>query len=306
MTSTDTTMKDKLESTTPRRKPAVGKWSANVVLTFVGVVVLIPALWMMIAPSKDREGLVKLNPLAFGSFSSYATRWQNLLLFDNGVITTWIKNSVVYCVAIVIISVFTSLMAGFALAAINIRFKRAILIVIMIAMIIPAVALVMPLFVWMDKLHLTDTAIGLILVSSLYPFGVFLSYIHFSTVVPRELYEAAKIDGCGYFKIFRKIALPISKGLIGLISFFAFTGAWNNFFVPQVLILTEDKAPLSSGLTILFNATPAFTGNSSSILPIERSEIALSAMLITVPIIILFLFSQKFLSRGMLAGSVKS
>jgi multiple sugar transport system permease protein len=175
----------------------------------------------------------------------------------------------------------------------------------MISMIIPAVALIMPLFVWMDVLHLTDSAIGLILVSSLYPFGVFLSYIHFSTVVPRELYEAAKIDGCGYFRIFQRIGLPLSKGLIGLISFFAFTGAWNNFFLPQVLILSQEKHPLSSGLAILFTATPAFSGNSASILPIERSEIALSALLITVPVIILFLMSQRFLSRGMLAGAVK-
>jgi multiple sugar transport system permease protein len=288
-----------------RRKIQVSKWIVNFTLTFIAVIVLIPALWMIIAPSKDREGLVNLNPLAFGSFSSYITRWQNLLLFDDGAVLSFVKNSVVYTLAIVIISVLTSLMAGFSLAAINIRFKRVIIIIIMIAMIIPAVALIMPLFVWMDVLHLTDSAIGLILVSSLYPFGVFLSYIHFSTVVPRELYEAAKIDGCGYFRIFQRIGLPLSKGLIGLISFFAFTGAWNNFFLPQVLILSQEKHPLSSGLAILFTATPAFSGNSASILPIERSEIALSALLITVPVIILFLMSQRFLSRGMLAGAVK-
>jgi multiple sugar transport system permease protein len=173
-------------------------------------------------------------------------------------------------------------------------------------MIIPQVALVMPMFIWVNKLGLTDTELGLILASSFYPFGVFLSYIHFTTVIPKELYEAARIDGCGYWKIFFKVALPISKTLAATISFFAFVGTWNNFFLPQVFMLSGEKQPLASGLTILFTNTPAFSGNSSAILPIERSEIALSAIIMTLPIIVLFLVSQRFLSRGMLAGSVKS
>jgi multiple sugar transport system permease protein len=102
------------------------------------------------------------------------------------------------------------------------------------------------------------------------------------------------------------VALPVSKSLAGIVAFFSFLGAWNSFFLPQVFILSGEKHPLSSGLTLLFTNTPAFSGNSSAILPIERSEIALSAMVITLPIILLFLFSQRFLSRGMLAGSVKS
>ena len=261
---------------------------------------------MTIAPSKDRAELVSMSPLGFGSFESYITRWQNLLLYDEGAMLRWIENSLWYTSATVILSTVMALLGGFALAAINIKFKRQILILIMIAMIIPTVALVMPMFVWINTLGLSDTELGLILASSLYPFGVYLSYIHFSTVIPKELYEAAKIDGCGYFKIFRKIAIPISKSLVGILAFFSFVGSWNNFFLPQVLILSGEKHPLSSGLTLLFTNTPAFSGNSSAILPIERSEIALSAIIMVIPIAVLFIVSQKFLSRGMLAGSVKS
>jgi multiple sugar transport system permease protein len=261
---------------------------------------------MTIVPSKDRAELVSMSPMSFGSFGSYITRWQNLLLYDEGAMLRWIENSIWYTSVTVILSTTMALLGGFALAAINIKFKRQILILIMIAMIIPQVALVMPMFVWINTLGLTDTELGLILASSLYPFGVYLSYIHFSTVIPRELYEAAKIDGCGYFKIFRKIAIPISKSLVGILAFFSFVGSWNNFFLPQVLILSGEKHPLSSGLTLLFTNTPAFSGNSSAILPIERSEIALSAIIMVIPIAVLFIVSQKFLSRGMLAGSVKS
>jgi multiple sugar transport system permease protein len=289
-----------------KKRTTVGAISSHMILLFIAILLLIPALWMTIVPSKDRAELVSMSPMSFGSFGSYITRWQNLLLYDEGAMLRWIENSIWYTSVTVILSTTMALLGGFALAAINIKFKRQILILIMIAMIIPQVALVMPMFVWINTLGLTDTELGLILASSLYPFGVYLSYIHFSTVIPRELYEAAKIDGCGYFKIFRKIAIPISKSLVGILAFFSFVGSWNNFFLPQVLILSGEKHPLSSGLTLLFTNTPAFSGNSSAILPIERSEIALSAIIMVIPIAVLFIVSQKFLSRGMLAGSVKS
>ena len=294
------------EKASKKKRTTVGAISSNAILLFIAIVLLIPALWMTITPSKDRAELVTMSPLGFGSFESYITRWQNLLLYDEGAMLRWIENSIWYTSATVILSTTMALLAGFALAAINIKFKRQILILIMIAMIIPTMALVMPMFVWINTLGLSDTELGLILASSLYPFGVYLSYIHFSTVIPRELYEAAKIDGCGYFKIFRKIAIPVSKSLVGILAFFSFVGSWNNFFLPQVLILSGEKHPLSSGLTLLFTNTPAFSGNSSAILPIERSEIALSAIIMVIPIAVLFIVSQKFLSRGMLAGSVKS
>jgi multiple sugar transport system permease protein len=306
MTTTVNT-KIKVSDKSPDKKAfSFGKLATNFTLVFIAAVLLVPALWMTIAPSKDRAQLVSFSPLKFGSFGSYLTRWRNLMQYDNEVLIRWIENSFWYTLGIVLLSTTMSLLGGFALAATNIKFKRQILMLVMIAMIIPGIALVMPMFIWVNKLGLTDTELGLILASSLYPFGVFLSYIHFSTVIPKELYEAAKIDGCGYFKIFWKVALPISKSLAGIVAFFSFVGAWNNFFLPQVFILSGEKHPLSSGLTLLFTNTPAFSGNSSAILPIERSEIALSAMVITLPIILLFLFSQRFLSRGMLAGSVKS
>jgi multiple sugar transport system permease protein len=289
-----------------KKRTTVGAISSNALLIFIAIVLLIPALWMTIAPSKDRAELVTMSPLGFGTFESYITRWQNLLLYDEGAMLRWIENSIWYTSATVILSTTMALLGGFALAAINIKFKRQILILIMIAMIIPTISLVMPTFVWLNVLGLTDTELGLILASSLYPFGVYLSYIHFSTVIPRELYEAAKIDGCGYFKIFRKVALPVSKSLAGIVAFFSFLGAWNSFFLPQVFILSGEKHPLSSGLVILFTNVKAFCGCEPTLLPIFRSEIALSALILITPTIFLFIFAQRFLSRGMLAGSVKS
>jgi ABC-type maltose transport system permease subunit len=77
-------------------------------------------------------------------------------------------------------------------------------------MLVPPMALVVPIFVLMDAISLMDKPISVILVSSLYPFGVFLSYIYYSTTIPKELYESARLDGCNDFRLFTKIALPLS------------------------------------------------------------------------------------------------
>jgi multiple sugar transport system permease protein len=94
--------------------------------------------------------------------------------------------------------------------------------------------------------------------------------------------------------------------LAGIVAFFSFLGAWNSFFLPQVFILSGEKHPLSSGLVVLFTNVKAFCGCEPTLLPIFRSEIALSALILITPTIFLFIFAQRFLSRGMLAGSVKS
>ena len=97
-------------------------------------------------------------------------------------------------------------------------------------------ALVVPIFILMDKISLMDNPWAVILVSSLYPFGAFLSYIYYSTTIPKELYESARLDGCNDFRLFTKIALPLSWPLISLLAFFAFIGNWANYFLPYILL----------------------------------------------------------------------
>jgi multiple sugar transport system permease protein len=153
---TSVTPKPVVKANKSKKRISVGSISSNALLLFIAIVLLIPAVWMSIAPSKDRAELVTMAPLGFGSFESYITRWQNLLLYDDGAMLRWIENSLWYTSATVILSTVMALLGGFALAAVNIRFKRQILILIMIAMIIPTIALVMPMFVWINTLGLTE------------------------------------------------------------------------------------------------------------------------------------------------------
>ena len=285
----------------------VGRTGVWVVLLVYGLLSVVPMVWLLIAPSKTAAQLNNDAPFSFGSFANYGSAWEHLLTFQDGVLVHWLLNSVVYTVAIVLLSCVSAILAGYALAATAIPFKRTLLIVTLVAMIIPPVALVIPLFIEISNAQLFDTPAAVILTSSFYPFGVFLAYIYFTTSSPKELYEAAKVDGAGEFATLWRIALPLSKGLFGMLAFFSFSASWVNYFLPYVLLGSAENYTLPVGLGVLFSSTPALNpGNGAQQSVIGRPEIALAGLIVAIPILIVFLLSSRLLVRGVLAGSVKS
>jgi multiple sugar transport system permease protein len=289
-----------------RQESRIWTWIINTWLVLFAFVSVIPMIWLLLAPSKEDAEITTRHPLAFGSFGNYIKAWKNLQFFDDGVMLQWVINSIWYTAAIVVIATVTASMAGFVLSASRIKFKRAFLISTLITMLVPPMALVVPVFILMDKISLMDKPLAVILVSSLYPFGVFLSYIYYSTTIPKELYESARLDGCNDFRLFSKIALPLSWPLISLLAFFAFIGNWANYFLPYILLPSSENYTLPIGLGFLFYSTPAINpGVGATSVPIYKPEIALAGVLIALPIMIVFLISQKRLVRGMLAGSIK-
>jgi multiple sugar transport system permease protein len=289
-----------------RQESRIWTWVVNTWLIFFAFVSVIPMIWLLLAPSKEDAEITTRHPLAFGSFGNYLKAWKNLQFFDDGVMFTWVINSLWYTASIVLIATVTASMAGFVLSASSIRFKRSFLVSTLITMLVPPMALVVPIFILMDQISLMDKPLAVILVSSLYPFGVFLSYIYYTTTIPKELYESARLDGCNDFRLFTKIALPLSWPLISLLAFFAFIGNWANYFLPYILLPSSENYTLPIGLGFLFYSTPAINpGVGATSVPIYKPEIALAGVLIALPIMIVFLISQKRLVRGMLAGSIK-
>jgi multiple sugar transport system permease protein len=289
-----------------RQESRVWTWVINTWLIFFAMVSVIPMIWLLLAPSKEDAEITTRHPLAFGSFGNYLKAWKNLQFFDDGVMLQWVINSIWYTASIVLIATVTASMAGFVLSASSIRFKRSFLVSTLITMLVPPMALVVPIFILMDQISLMDKPLAVILVSSLYPFGVFLSYIYYTTTIPKELYESARLDGCNDFRLFSRIALPLSWPLISLLAFFAFIGNWANYFLPYILLPSSENYTLPIGLGFLFYSTPAINpGVGATSVPIYKPEIALAGVLIALPIMIVFLISQKRLVRGMLAGSIK-
>ena len=279
-------------------------------LAILGIFVLIgiiPMVWLALAPSKTGPELQSLSPFAFGSIDNYFLAWDNLQSFASAVILRWTFNSFFYTSVIVFVSVSSATLAGFVLAATRFPFKRAWLIITLLAMLIPPVALVLPLFIEIKTLGLFDSPWAVMLTSSFFPFGTFLAYIFYATAIPKELYDAAKIDGCDEYRTFWWVARPLAKPLIATLAFFAFVGTWTNYFLPFVLLGSTENYTLPLGLGVLFSSTPALNpGVGASQLPIGRPEVALAGLLVAIPILVVFLLSTRFLVRGMLDGGVKS
>ena len=289
-----------------RQESRWGTGLVNTWLVFFAVVSIVPMIWLLLAPTKTDPDLTNKNPLMFGRLGGYIDAWKNLQYFDNGVVFKWALNSIWYTAAIVVIATISASLAGFVLTASNLRFKKVYLISTLIMMLVPPMALVVPVFVLMDKLSLMDNPISVILVASLYPFGTFLAYIYYSTTIPKELYESARLDGCNDFRLYSRIALPLSWPLVSLLAFFAFIGNWANYFLPYILLPSSEHYTLPIGLGFLFYSTPAINpGIGATSVPIYKPEIALAGVLIALPIMIVFPFSQKRLVRGMLSGSIK-
>jgi multiple sugar transport system permease protein len=139
---------------------------------------------------------------------------------------------------------------------------------------------------------------------SFYPFGVYLAYIYFSTALPPDLLAAARVDGCTEFGAFRRVALPLAMPIIALVGFFGFVSSWTNYFLPYVMLPQSDQYPVQVGLGLLLTSVPQFNPTAGAA-SVSRPELALATLLAITPLLVVFLFAQRFLIAGMLSGATK-
>jgi multiple sugar transport system permease protein len=276
-----------------------------VILFGFAVFCVIPLIWLVLAPTNTDAQLLDGGPMSFGSWDRLALAWQHLADYNDGVMYKWMLNSVYYTIVPLIVSVVVALLAGYALATMRFHGRKLILLITLIAMVLPATAVVLPLFLEINAVHLTNTAASVILPASFYPFGVYLTFIYFATSLPKELLEAARIDGCSEVKLFLHIALPLAKPVVALVAFFSFVTQWNNYFLPYVMLSEDAKYNLPVGLGSLLASTPAIKTTGGTFLPITHPEGALAGLIVVAPVALLFLFFQRFLVRGILTGSTK-
>jgi multiple sugar transport system permease protein len=277
----------------------------GLLLVLLLVFFVLPALWLLLAPTKTATELVNDSPLSFGSFGNLVRAWQHLTGFENGVLFTWLRNSAVYAVGALVLTLLTSIPAGYALALSKFRGRKLLLTVTLIVMIMPSSALVLPIFLELNVVGLVGTVWSIILPFSFYPFGVYLVYIYFATSLPRDLLSAARLDGATEWQIFTRVALPLAKPVVGLVAFFSFVGNWNNFFLPYLVLPSSNQFPIQVGLNQLLSSTPSFNPVAGAGLDITSPELALAIIIAILPVLVIFLFSQRTLVSGMLAGATK-
>jgi len=282
----------------------LGRATAMLVLLTFAAFFIVPLIWLLIAPSKTDRQLLLDPPFALGSLNTLLDNWNSLVAFQGGLLWTWIGNSAFYCVAALAITLITSIPAGYAMALTEFRGRRALLAVTLVVMLVPSTALVLPVFLELSAVKLIGNPLAAILPFSFFPFGVYLTYIYFSTAISRDLLDAARIDGASELQVFARIAMPLATPVIALVGFFNFTGNWNNYFLPYVM-LPGRKAPIQVGLAELLSNVPQFNPTNAASTTISLSALALATIIAIAPVMLVFLFAQRFLVTGMTAGGTK-
>jgi multiple sugar transport system permease protein len=286
----------------PRR--FLGRVAAFVIAGVFVLFFVIPIAWLLLAGTKTSRQLLLNNPFSFGSFGTIVDNWNALAGFQQGIIWTWLGNSAVYSVSALAITLIVSIPAGYALALTDFRLRRPLLIITLIVMLIPNTALVLPVFLEVSSVHLVGTPLAVILPFSFFPFGVYLTYIYFSTSISRDLLDAARIDGAGELRVFAQVAMPLATPVIALVGFFNFTSNWNNYFLPFVME-PGGKSPIQVGLAELLSNVALFNPTSAGSVTIQLPVLAMATLVSVAPVLIIFLFSQRFLVTGMTAGGTK-
>lgn len=278
-----------------------------ILLTFA-VFFIAPVVWLLLAPTKSDEALITSSPFSFGDFHHVVLAWRHLDAFSDHIFRRWIGNTLYYALSATAITLAVSVPAGYGLAIGRFPGRKLILSLTLVVMIMPAAALVLPIFLELDAMHLIGRSLSVILPFAFFPFGVYLAYIYYQTALPPELLDAARVDGATELQTFLRVALPLAKPVVALVFFFSFVSDWNNFFLPYVVLADSDQYPITVGLSNLLASTPSFNpavGGGGQSVNIFKPELALATLLAVVPVAIVFLFSQRALVRGLVGGAVK-
>jgi N,N'-diacetylchitobiose transport system permease protein len=273
------------------------KLTLNATGIAVAVVTLFPIFWMVSTAFKPATEIYSLTPRALPAHPTLSN-FRSVL---NGSVIgmpywTFLRNSLVVTVASVVVSSLIALLAAIAVARFRFRFRTTYLIMLLIVQMLPQQALVIALFLDFRRVNLLDSLLGLVLLYITFSLPVTIWMLrNFVAAVPRELEEAAAIDGAGPLTVFWKVLLPlVAPGLVTT-SVFAFIFAWNEF-VFATTFLGTDQAKYTLPVYVTY-----FFGKGS----VDWGAIMAASLLFTLPVMVFFLIVQRRLRTGLLAGAVK-
>lgn len=210
-------------------------------------------------------------------------------------ITRYFANSMIVALLTTLGQVIISGLAGYAFARLNFKYKNFWFFVILVTMMVPPQVNIIPLFFLMRELHLVNTFPALILPGLFGGFGVFLMRQYFLSL-PKDLEEAAKIDGCNIFQTFFKIGLPLALPAVVTLTIFTFVTTWNSFMWPLIITNSESMRTLPVGLAI-------FKGNFREIT--MWGDLLACSVICTIPVIAIFFLGKKYFLSDLLSGAIK-
>jgi multiple sugar transport system permease protein len=274
----------------------LGRATVNIVVGIAVLYTLLPALWLVLAASKNSDALFGSNVLSFGDFSFFQNL-SDLFAMDSGIYTRWYVNSLLYAVVGAGISAMVSVACGYAFDKYQFRHKEKLFGLVLAAVMVPQTVLALPLYLMASTAGLVNTFWAVFIPVLFNPFGVYLGRIFSQGYVPDEVLEAARVDGAGELTRYVRVALRMLGPGIVTVFLFQLTAIWNNFFLPMVMLSDQKLYPVSLGL---------YAWNSSATVSPEYYPVVIMGSLLAVlPLIVAFLVLQRFWRSGLTAGAVK-
>lgn len=278
----------------------------NFVLTFVLIVVAYPMIYVVSAsfssPDAVSSGQVYLWPVDF-SLIGYR------IVFSYRNVWVGFANSVFYTITSTSFSMFMSVLLAYPLSRKTYQGRKVALKILAISMMVGAGLI--PHYILMSNLHLTNTRLGIIINGCLSIYNAMIIRSYFQTNIPVELIEAARLDGCSELRALFRIVLPLSKAVLAVVCLYYAVGVWNNYFEAMIYLRDPDKYPLQVFLRDIL------TASNVDITQVEDVELAMEmasaaevmkyALIIitSVPVVSAYPFVQKFFEKGVMIGSVK-
>lgn len=255
-------------------------------LTLLGLLFLVPLLWPVLASINTSASLAVKIP-AHPSLVNYIT------IISNGLVIPPFTNSAIMAVSTMVLVVILAGLAAYPLSRFQFPFKGMLMLGVLFASALPILALVTPLYAMYVTLNLVDTLQGVILffVASALPFSIWLMK-NFLDSVPYELEEAAWIDGASTFTALIRIVLPLSAPGISVVAVWSFLGAWTNFFVPLILLQSQELLPASVHIYTFFGSYGQ----------VNYGQLAAYAMLYALPAVALYTLVSRFFVKGISGG----
>ena len=264
------------------------KFSTHLISVHFVIITDIPIIWIFdIAFSPG-------NALGGEIGDSFSTEHFSKIL-EGDSFWIWFVNSLIVSIGTSLLGLTIAIPAGYAFSRYKFTGRDVSMFAFLLVQMFPGIIILVPYFLVMKTLGLLNTHLGLILaycVTAL-PLCVWMLKGFFDTI-PRELEEAATLDGCNQFQVFTKVVLPLSKPAIAVTALFSFLAAWNEFLLALTFNTSNDMYTLPVGLASLISSTGQAWG-----------DFAAASLLVSLPVALLFLFFQKFLIEGLSAGGVK-
>lgn len=252
-----------------------------------------PFYWMFIIATRDKSGAFHVPPLLTPS-NQFVANFKRAL--EQSDFFHALGNSAIVSVSVTLSVLFFCTLAGYAFAKYQFRFKTPLFFFVIGTLFVPQQLGVLPTYVIMAKLHWIDTYKALIVPAMVNAFGIFWMRQYISAAVHTELIEAGRIDGCGHFRIFWNIAVPVITPAMATLGIFTFLNTWNDFFWPLVVLKNSEHFTIQIALQQLFTVRDG----------LDYGMIMSATFMATVPLLIVFLLFSRWFITGLTSGAVKS